>query len=345
MTRNCADPLAIARRYAADPASWPVPAQFDPLERWYARLAGTDEHEIWLLTWLPGQSTDLHDHGGSSGAFVVASGALTEEIVSRRPAPAHRAARRHRPAVRPATRAPGQQPGQRAGGECARLPARAAPDDPLRTRRWQAAGGRGGRSGSRLVSGGTAPGGCEVRRETGSRERRDRTVKLSNPPHRQEGCPGALAPVGSRGIDDILASARLRLHRLDPEAGHLAYRGGALLVDIRPAAQRAATGSIPGALVIERNVLEWRFDPRSDGPAAGRGPLRPARGHLLPGGLHLLARRRRTPGPRPVPGHRHRGRLRRLAARRSPGVRSDRCLRPPDHRAAGPSATAGRAYP
>jgi rhodanese-related sulfurtransferase len=35
-------------------------------------------------------------------------------------------------------------------------------------------------------------------------------------------------------------------------------------VDIRPAAQRAAEGAIPEAVVVERNVLEWRFDPRSD---------------------------------------------------------------------------------
>jgi len=39
---------------------------------------------------------------------------------------------------------------------------------------------------------------------------------------------------------------------------------GALLVDTRPAAQRAREGSVPGALVVERNVLEWRFDPLSD---------------------------------------------------------------------------------
>ncbi|MFF5173491.1 rhodanese-like domain-containing protein [Micromonospora sp. NPDC000089] len=69
-------------------------------------------------------------------------------------------------------------------------------------------------------------------------------------------------PPGSRGIDEILAAARARLRRLDPESAHLAYRGGALLVDIRPAAQRAAHGTVPGALVIERNVLEWRLDPR-----------------------------------------------------------------------------------
>ncbi|MFI6763146.1 cysteine dioxygenase [Micromonospora sp. NPDC050417] len=81
MTINSADPLTIARRYAVDPASWPVAPRFDPVERWYARLAGNEEHEVWLLTWLPGQSTDLHDHGGSAGAFTVASGALTEEVV------------------------------------------------------------------------------------------------------------------------------------------------------------------------------------------------------------------------------------------------------------------------
>jgi rhodanese-related sulfurtransferase len=83
-------------------------------------------------------------------------------------------------------------------------------------------------------------------------------------------------PAGSRGIDDILAEARARLRRLDPEAAHLAYRDGAVLVDIRPAAQRAATGEIPGALVVERNVLEWRFDPRSTArlPVAGRYDLR-----------------------------------------------------------------------
>ncbi len=73
----------------------------------------------------------------------------------------------------------------------------------------------------------------------------------------------ATAPAGSRGIDDILAAARSRLTRLDPAAAHRAQRDGAVLVDIRPAAQRAAHGEIPGTLVVERNVLEWRFDPRS----------------------------------------------------------------------------------
>ncbi|GIJ50441.1 hypothetical protein Val02_73270 [Virgisporangium aliadipatigenens] len=74
----------------------------------------------------------------------------------------------------------------------------------------------------------------------------------------------AVAPPGSRGIDEILAAARCRLHRLDPQQANAAARDGAVLVDIRPHAQRQREGGIPGALTIERNVLEWRFDPRSD---------------------------------------------------------------------------------
>jgi len=71
-------------------------------------------------------------------------------------------------------------------------------------------------------------------------------------------------PPGSAGIDDILAAARARLRRLDPGQTYEAIRRGAVLVDIRPAAQRAEHGEIPGAVIIERNVLEWRLDPRSD---------------------------------------------------------------------------------
>jgi rhodanese-related sulfurtransferase len=70
-------------------------------------------------------------------------------------------------------------------------------------------------------------------------------------------------PPGSRTIEQILADARARLHRLGPHEAHRAVSEGAVLVDIRPAAQRAAEGEIPGALIIERNVLEWRFDPAS----------------------------------------------------------------------------------
>jgi rhodanese-related sulfurtransferase len=72
------------------------------------------------------------------------------------------------------------------------------------------------------------------------------------------------APPGSRTIDQLLAEARARLDRLSPLQASRAAREGAVLVDIRPAAQRAAEGEIPGTLIVERNVLEWRFDPASD---------------------------------------------------------------------------------
>jgi rhodanese-related sulfurtransferase len=71
-------------------------------------------------------------------------------------------------------------------------------------------------------------------------------------------------PPGSAGIDEILASARARLDRVSPHEMAAALRRGAVLVDIRPAAQRAEFGEFPDAIVIERNVLEWRLDPRSD---------------------------------------------------------------------------------
>ena len=78
-------------------------------------------------------------------------------------------------------------------------------------------------------------------------------------------------PAGARSIDEVLAAARTRLSRLDPPAASDAAGDGAVLVDIRPAAQRAAEGEIPGATIIERNVLEWRLDPASDArlPVAG----------------------------------------------------------------------------
>ena len=65
-------------------------------------------------------------------------------------------------------------------------------------------------------------------------------------------------------VDHLLAAARGRLHRLDAHQVAAAVRRGAVLVDIRPQAQREREGTVPAALVIERNVLEWRCDPTSD---------------------------------------------------------------------------------
>jgi rhodanese-related sulfurtransferase len=90
--------------------------------------------------------------------------------------------------------------------------------------------------------------------------------------------------VTRRSIAEVLERARAGLDRLPPAEAARAVADGAVLVDIRPAAQRAAEGDVgelssrvgsggpgsgpgrgaPYAVVIERNVLEWRFDPQSD---------------------------------------------------------------------------------
>ena len=64
-------------------------------------------------------------------------------------------------------------------------------------------------------------------------------------------------------VDHLLARARAGWRRLTATEAYAAVRAGALLVDTRTAAHRARTGDLPGALVIDRTVLEWRLDPTS----------------------------------------------------------------------------------
>ena len=70
-------------------------------------------------------------------------------------------------------------------------------------------------------------------------------------------------PAGARTIDDLLEAVRRRIDRVEP--GDVAARvaAGALLVDTRPVEQRERDGDVPGAVVVDRNVLEWRLDPAS----------------------------------------------------------------------------------
>ena len=75
---------------------------------------------------------------------------------------------------------------------------------------------------------------------------------------------------GARTIDDVLVAARAHLARLEPTAvADLLAQGRVVLVDTRPATQRDVQGEVPGAVVVDRNVLEWRLDPAS----ASRLPL------------------------------------------------------------------------
>jgi predicted metal-dependent enzyme (double-stranded beta helix superfamily) len=71
----------VVRRLAANPADWLARVRLNPDGRWYERIHLDDSHEVWVISWLPGQATGFHDHGGSAGAFAVVWGTLMERRV------------------------------------------------------------------------------------------------------------------------------------------------------------------------------------------------------------------------------------------------------------------------
>jgi predicted metal-dependent enzyme (double-stranded beta helix superfamily) len=92
--RTASSPLSqvrlrqLVQGLAAREHEWLSLVRYDLNRRWYHRLNWDDDHEVWLLSWLPGQRTGFHDHGESCGAFTVARGALRERAApGRRPGP------------------------------------------------------------------------------------------------------------------------------------------------------------------------------------------------------------------------------------------------------------------
>lgn len=214
----------------ASSAGWMERVRLCTERRWYERLFQGPNHDIWLISWLPGQSTGFHDHGKSSGAFVVATGILEE----------------HRPAERPVLIHPGEP---RAFGPDYAHDVRNASlapaisihsySPPLNEMNEYEL------NGSRLIL-------------------RGRASEWAETPEWQERSWKAASRASTFGIEQMLSAARARLRRLSPDEAYQAVaKTGAILVDIRPEGQRAIEGSIPGALTVERNVLEWRFDPTS----------------------------------------------------------------------------------
>jgi rhodanese-related sulfurtransferase len=209
-------------------------------ERWFTRLYADDEIDVWLISWVPGHTTELHDHGGSLGALTVLTGALHEyrwsgESLHRRRLEA------------------GDQAAFPLGWvhDVIGAPALAEPASPQTL------------SVHAYSPPLTAMSYYEVTDQ--QRLRRIRT-ELTEEPEKSVGpdvpaIPAGDAPGGR--IDRALERARTRFRRLEAAEVPGAVDRGAVLVDIRPAAQRAEEGEAPGALVIERNVLEWRCDPTS----------------------------------------------------------------------------------
>lgn len=201
-------------------------------DRWYERLHHGADYDIWVISWMPGQSTGFHDHGESAGAFVVTTGVLEE----------------HRPGEQPLHIYPGEPRAFGAdyahdvrNGSAAPAVSIHAYSPPLTEMNEYEFDGH------HLVA---------------RAQPTERAAGLNERAGKPE--PEAITRTGTVSIDQVLSTARRKLRRLTPQEAHEAVTAsGAVLVDIRPEGQRANEGSIPGALIVERNVLEWRFDPTS----------------------------------------------------------------------------------
>jgi rhodanese-related sulfurtransferase/predicted metal-dependent enzyme (double-stranded beta helix superfamily) len=252
---------AITAELAARQDLWADLVVRDPDVRWYLPLHRSNSCDVWLLAWERGQDTDWHDHGGSSGSFAVADGGLIEQYR----VPSGRLTRR--------TLLPGQTvafgPGHVhdvAHGGAGSATSIHAYSPPLVAMTYYTATDYG------LIARETVA----IDGPEGARGRGGADTALAQASASAARLTSDALPTGAPGIDDLLAEARGGLQRLRPEAAFAALTDGAALVDIRPLEQRIVEGEVPGAMIIGRNVLEWRLDPRSEAriPALARADMR-----------------------------------------------------------------------
>lgn len=246
--------LGLAQRHDL----WADLVVHDPDVRWYLPMHRSNGCDVWLLAWARGQDTDWHDHGGSSGSFAVAEGTLVEQY---RAPSGRRLSTRRLAAGGAVAFGPGHVHDVGHGGEGPATSIHAY-SPPLVAMTYYTPTDYG------LIARETmAIDGPEGARGRGGAD----TALADATASAAELTSGALPP-GAPGIDDLLAEARGRLDRLRPEAALAALTHGAMLVDIRPLEQRIVEGEVPGAIIIGRNVLEWRLDPCSEAriPALAR---------------------------------------------------------------------------
>jgi rhodanese-related sulfurtransferase len=222
---------AIVLRFASSDG-WMDRVRLRTKLRWYERVYHGEDHDIWIISWLPGQSTGFHDHGESAGAFVLATGVLEE----------------HRPGEEPRSILPGRPCAFDSDyahdvrnvslAPAVSIHAYSPPlidmnEDELQDSQLLRRESPSGRVAA-----------LDQERSLKSKKTANRTTAVS--------------------IEEVLSAARSRLRRISPDEAHeVVSATGAILVDIRPESQRAIEGRILGALIVERNVLEWRFDPSS----------------------------------------------------------------------------------
>jgi rhodanese-related sulfurtransferase len=233
----------------------------DPDVRWYLPLHRSNSCDVWLLAWERGQDTDWHDHGGSSGSFAVAEGGLTEQYR----VPSGRLSRRRLLPGQAVAFGPGHVHDVAHGAEGSATSIHAY-SPPLVAMTYYTATDYG------LIARETVA----IDGPEGGRGRGGADTALARASASAARLSSDSLPTGAPGIDDLLAEARSGLQRLRPEAAFAALTDGAALVDIRPLEERIVEGEVSGAIIIGRNVLEWRLDPRSEAriPALARADMR-----------------------------------------------------------------------
>lgn len=234
----------------------------DPDVRWYLPLYRSSAYDVWLLAWERGQDTDWHDHGGSSGSFAVAEGTLIEQyrVLSGRGLSHRRLA-----AGQAVAFGPGHVHDVAHGGAGSATSIHAY-SPPLVAMTYYTSTDYG------LIARETVA----IDGPEGARGRGGADTALAKASASAAKLSSDALPSGGPGIDELLNEARRGLQRLRPEAAFAAMTDGAVLVDIRPLEQRIVEGEVPGAIIIGRNVLEWRLDPNSDAriPALARADKR-----------------------------------------------------------------------
>lgn len=243
----------LTRSVAADVRAGSHHVEFNAEERWSVRLLGDDYKDVWLISWTEDQSTELHDHAGSLGALTVVSGALTERFWAPDVG--------GRPGLRERDLGTGRSVGFPVGHVHDVINTQTEPaisvhaySPPLTVMNYY-----------------------DI--DAAHALRRVRSVLTDDPEPDAPTVDAAAIGLrtsepGSARIDALLAATRTRLRRLTPRQAALAAAEGALLVDIRPEQDRRQFGEIPGAVVIDRNVLEWRLDPTSEHRIAEAGDPR-----------------------------------------------------------------------
>jgi len=253
---------AVTVTIAARPEFWADLVVHDPDVRWYLPLHRSNACDVWLLAWERGQDTDWHDHGGSSGSFAVAEGSLMEQY---RVPSGRRLGRRRLLAREALAFGPGHVHDVAHGGEGSATSIHAY-SPPLSAMTYYT------RTDYGLIARETVA----IDGPEGARGRGGADTALADASASAAELTSDALPAHAPGIDELLAEARSGLARLRPETAFAALTDGAALVDIRSLEQRIVEGEVPGAIIIGRNVLEWRLDPRSEAriPALARADAR-----------------------------------------------------------------------